>query len=576
MRKKTIFLCLMLMLSFVFTMPMLASAEEVNVTVSMEKFTLGQGYVVEPQQVTVADGTKVSQVITDILGKGNYANTGSVENSFYLARIKENVSNEKINMPKYIVDVISQQADVMGNRVVPQWLGEFDYNGTAGWMVCVNNKFLGSSSSDYPLHNGDVIRWQFTVSGLGADIGAGFSENQFYITVANKDALTAKVAEANKKNTPAIKNSNAYKSAVNILENLEATQSAVDIALTNLQTYLTNNTDTQGITANTMVTYPLTANSAIYQYNPKYVKIIGVSLNKKELSVKIDESEKLIATFSPLNATAETVTWKSDNENIAKVSNIGRVKGISVGTTNVRITTLDGGFSETCKVTVNKKDVPPVINPPVVDPPVVEHPVEPPIDPSIPPVDTSVKMENMKDVKPGDWFYNDVAYCLAKGIFKGTSATTFGAQEAMTRAQFVTTLGRYNGVVDSSATNPGTSTFADVDNNAYYAAHVTWAVKKDIVQGMGDNKFSADATITREDMATMMLRYANAMKIALPAISADKFVDDGNISEYAKDAVYTMKAAKVINGKEGNIFDPKGSTLRSEVAAVLHRFLEIK
>ncbi|MEG1869070.1 MAG: S-layer homology domain-containing protein [Clostridiales bacterium] len=185
-------------------------------------------------------------------------------------------------------------------------------------------------------------------------------------------------------------------------------------------------------------------------------------------------------------------------------------------------------------------------------------------------------IKNITDIKSTDWFYNDVAYCLAKGIFKGTSATTFGAQEAMTRAQFVTTLGRYNGVVDSSATNPGTSTFADVDNNAYYAAHVTWAVKKDIVQGMGDNKFSADATITREDMATMMLRYANAMKIALPAISADKFVDDGNISEYAKDAVYTMKAAKVINGKEGNIFDPKGSTLRSEVAAVLHRFLEIK
>ncbi|MEG1868963.1 MAG: DUF4430 domain-containing protein [Clostridiales bacterium] len=231
MRKKTIFLCLMLMLSFVFTMPMLASAEEVNVTVSMEKFTLGQGYVVEPQQVTVADGTKVSQVITDILGKGNYANTGSVENSFYLARIKENVSSEKINMPKYIVDVISQQADVMGNRVVPQWLGEFDYNGTAGWMVCVNNKFLGSSSSDYPLHNGDVIRWQFTVSGLGADIGAGFSENQFYITVANKDALTTAVAQC----TGDKKASQGYADAISALKNLESTQEAVDNALNKLK-----------------------------------------------------------------------------------------------------------------------------------------------------------------------------------------------------------------------------------------------------------------------------------------------------------------------------------------------------
>ncbi|MEG2149542.1 MAG: S-layer homology domain-containing protein, partial [Clostridiales bacterium] len=175
----------------------------------------------------------------------------------------------------------------------------------------------------------------------------------------------------------------------------------------------------------------------------------------------------------------------------------------------------------------------------------------------------------MSDIKTGDWYYNDVAYCFEKGLLKGLSATEFGANDTMTRGQFVATLGRYAEIEDSNAANLQKTSFTDVESSQYYAAHVKWAVENGITRGMGEKQFCPDATITREDTATMMLRFAKTMNIKLPKADFETFADDNKIAGYAKDYVYILKAAKVINGKEGNIFDPKGSTLRSEVAAVL-------
>ncbi len=186
------------------------------------------------------------------------------------------------------------------------------------------------------------------------------------------------------------------------------------------------------------------------------------------------------------------------------------------------------------------------------------------------------KVKNMTDVTGTDWFYNDVAYVLDNNIFKGTSDTTFSPNQAMTRAMFVTVLGRNAGVGDSSASYPSTSVFDDVANDAYYASHVKWAVENGITVGVSKTEFAPNAQISRQDMATMMLRYAKAMGIRLPEMSKEAFGDDADIAVYAKEAVYKLKAVEIINGKDGNIFDPKGSTTRAEVAAVLHRFLTYK
>ena len=186
------------------------------------------------------------------------------------------------------------------------------------------------------------------------------------------------------------------------------------------------------------------------------------------------------------------------------------------------------------------------------------------------------KIKDMTDVTEGQWFYDDVAFALDNNIFKGTSETTFSPNQAMTRAMFVTVLGRNAGVEDSSASYPSTSVFDDVANDAYYASHVKWAVENGITVGVSKTEFAPNAQISRQDMATMMLRYAKAMGIQLPEMSKELFGDDADIAVYAKEAVYKLKAVEIINGKDGNVFDPKGSTTRAEVAAVLHRFLAYK
>lgn len=185
-----------------------------------------------------------------------------------------------------------------------------------------------------------------------------------------------------------------------------------------------------------------------------------------------------------------------------------------------------------------------------------------------------VDIKNMQDVKESDWFFKDVSYVLANGIFKGTSNTTFSPNKEMTRGEFVTILGRYAGVKDASKTAPAKTVFSDVSATEYYGSHVAWAVEKGITKGTSATTFSPNENITREDMATMMVRYANAMNINLPKASTEKFGDDAKISAYAKDSIYVMKAAGILIGNEKNLFAPQDKTLRCEVAKVMHIFIE--
>ena len=191
-----------------------------------------------------------------------------------------------------------------------------------------------------------------------------------------------------------------------------------------------------------------------------------------------------------------------------------------------------------------------------------DHPVTPGIDVSV-----------MTDVEETDWFYNDVSYVLANNIFKGMTETTFGPNVAMTRSMFVTVLGRYAGIEDSSVTYPSSSIFSDVKGSEYYGSHVKWASENGITVGVGNGMFAPDQMISRQDMATMMVRFAKVMNMELPDMDDEIFSDDSMIGDYAKEPVYRLKAAAILNGRENNNFDPKASCTRAEVAAVLHRFL---
>ncbi len=187
-----------------------------------------------------------------------------------------------------------------------------------------------------------------------------------------------------------------------------------------------------------------------------------------------------------------------------------------------------------------------------------------------------VDVKDMTDVSESAWYYSDVAYVLAQGIMKGESPTTFNPNGDITRGQFVTILGRYAGMEDSSASNPATTSFTDVNQNQYYAAHVAWAAENGITTGTSATTFDPNAQISRQDMATMIGRFAKVMEIDLPdGDNATLFADDASIASYAKASVYSMVEAGIISGVGNNKFDPKATATRGQAAKIIHLLMEL-
>jgi hypothetical protein len=121
----------------------------------------------------------------------------------------------------------------------------------------------------------------------------------------------------------------------------------------------------------------------------------------------------------------------------------------------------------------------------------------------------------------------------------------------------------------------GGAAFSDVDSDQYYANAVAWASANGIVYGIGENKYAPDRDISRQDLATILIRYEEFAKLNLPPIKdSGSFADNAKIADYAVNAVDTLYQGGVINGKPNNLFDPQGDATRAEFAAMLHRFIE--
>lgn len=171
------------------------------------------------------------------------------------------------------------------------------------------------------------------------------------------------------------------------------------------------------------------------------------------------------------------------------------------------------------------------------------------------------------DVSKDDWFYEDVCYAYQNGLFFGTSDTSFSPKEPMTRAMLVTVLYRSAGAPEPEKD----SGFTDVAQNAWYAKAVPWAVENQIVEGYGGGLFGPNDPVTREQLTSILYRMAKSPSVTS---ALERFVDAGQVSGFAKDAISWAVQQKIIFGKGGDVLDPKGSASRAEVAAMLKRFLQ--
>lgn len=169
------------------------------------------------------------------------------------------------------------------------------------------------------------------------------------------------------------------------------------------------------------------------------------------------------------------------------------------------------------------------------------------------------------DVAADAWYAEAVEYVRDNGLMSGTGPATFSPDAHASRAMLTTILYRASG---SSAVSK-TPDFSDVSSDAYYADAVAWATENDIVSGYGNGLFGSDDPVSREQIATILWRYAGR-----PAADpGENFADESSISSYAADAVDWARANGIVNGKEDNRFDPQWNATRAEVAIILRNYM---
>jgi hypothetical protein len=314
-----------------------AATGTVEAAVTMEKFVLGQGYIIEPILVRVPQGTPVSKAVTDLLAKKFGARpqpwtmTGTITDTFYLASVRDSDSGIS-GIPPYIMDVVQAQSETgnIGTRTNPNWLKEFDYTNASGWMFCVNSGFPGVSAANVMLQDGDVARWQFTLVGNGADLDANGSWGGPTLKpLANKDALTWRVAEINTYENRSAYGA-AYDSALAALMKIDSSQAEVDAARAGLGERVVN--PPAAFTPAPMQTPPVVAQEpAPAPANVSVAKVATVSVKagkgKLTLSWKAASNAKNITGYQIRYRVKGAAKWTTKTISANRTSyTIGNLK----------------------------------------------------------------------------------------------------------------------------------------------------------------------------------------------------------------------------------------------------------
>lgn len=178
------------------------------------------------------------------------------------------------------------------------------------------------------------------------------------------------------------------------------------------------------------------------------------------------------------------------------------------------------------------------------------------------------------DVPRDGWYHDGVSYVYGKGLMNGTSATAFSPDVTTSRAMIATILWRLEG----SPAVDYVLTFDDVDADSWYGEAVRWAASQGIVTGYGNGQFGPDDPITREQMATMLHRYAQYRKYDVSVgenTNILSYTDFDQLGEWAVPAMQWACGAGIINGTgDGSTLSPQGQATRAQAAVMLMRFCD--
>lgn len=369
---------------------------------------------------------------------------------------------------------------------------------------------------------------------------------------------------------------------------------------------------------------------------PAAIPVTKITLSEASLSLREGKTATLTATVEPENATDKTITWTSSDESVAKVDANGVVTAVSKGTATIKATI--GTVSDECTVTVTKKSsgggggsstpsysvsapskvengtvkvsptkaekgdtVTITVTPDKgyeVDEVVVtdkngkeisvkdkgngKYTFTMPaskvdIEVSFAEIDTTCDggkdcpSYHFDDVNVNDWYHEAVDYMVERGLMNGTSATTFEPNTTTTRAMLVSVLYR----LENTPVVVGAANFNDVPAGQYYTDAVAWANANGIVTGYGNGNFGPNDTLTREQMAAIIYRYAAYKGYDVSArANLSGYTDAAQISGYAADAMAWINAEEIISGTSATTLSPAGNATRCQFAVILMRFCE--
>ena len=188
--------------------------------------------------------------------------------------------------------------------------------------------------------------------------------------------------------------------------------------------------------------------------------------------------------------------------------------------------------------------------------------------------DDSCPLGAFGDLTAAAWYHDGVHYCLENGLMRGVSGGKFLPNGSTTRAQLVTILWR----LESSPEPAGTVSFGDVADGAWYAKAVRWAAGSGVVKGYDNGNFGPDDAVTREQMVTILYRFAQHKGYDVSAgedTNILSFNDALTVSEYAIPAMQWACGSGMVNGiaqKGGMLLAPRDTTTRAQTATLLTRF----
>ena len=170
------------------------------------------------------------------------------------------------------------------------------------------------------------------------------------------------------------------------------------------------------------------------------------------------------------------------------------------------------------------------------------------------------------------WAEDDIAFTSARELFRGTTDTTFSPDRAMTRAMFVTVLGRMAGVDENGRS---ASRFTDVPADFWCAAYVNWAAENGIIDGYADGSFRPNEPVQRQQMAKILRNFAKYLGENVDAKgSLARYTDRSIVSAWAVDPCVWATDRGLLQGRQDGRLDPRGQATRAQVSAVLHRYVD--